>query len=571
MAMQKLFIILIISMSLFNLRCHQRAHWNASDLASPDRSNSQYSFTDSKKSGTEKNPSSENSNCSPAKIEKLLATATAKEPSIELDCSVKIPREADGSRPKITKMIIMSGSKASGLTLDCDGAILESNTANEETMILIRSVKTVNSAIQKVTWNRPENIVVKNCMILGAARLIGIWPTDKDSWNKSSKQDQQHTERAQQAAPKNISFLNIDLVPKNSIPLYITPGVTNFRLENSRLAGVSPSVAIYLDAESRGNVIKNNYIATDTQRELLAIDGSAYNKIIGNLFSHLEDGGIYLYRNCGEDGVIRHQIPKSNHILNNTFYYNKYDGGNPSIWLASRNGNRRYCDDDDGYPWGSSSDNRDHAIKNVVMENQIYKLSPTKMIREDASPNSVSQNIIVTNRIERKLGCFIDGEGIYLKHQQYLPAFTSTGKVDCRQPIRKCMDGEFISQTLDKTKCESFEMINFTCREDGTNNGCAKWAQCPAGKKAVAVRAACNLEFGPVLTQQVQGTAWNSVKVVQSSDHTDEGHCRVDNVTISLGVNSVGVFGASRVPIGCWEHDKNGGDCEIAGQMLCGK
>src|SRR5690606_33199014 len=120
--------------------------------------------------------------------------------------------------------------------------------------------------------------------------------------------------------------------------------------------GWGDSVGIYMDAESGHNVIARNYIHMLTnQREQVAIDGSAHNTVIENRFSGLSHGGIYLYRNCGEDGNIRHQTPSYNQIVNNVFYYDSCTGGNPAIWLASRNGNRPYCGLDDGYPYGSSA------------------------------------------------------------------------------------------------------------------------------------------------------------------------------------------------------------------------
>ena len=50
-------------------------------------------------------------------------------------------------------------------------------------------------------------------------------------------------------------------------------------------------------------------IDADTEkRELIAINGSAYNQIIDNRFSRLDKGRIYLYRNCG----VRRQYQTSN-------------------------------------------------------------------------------------------------------------------------------------------------------------------------------------------------------------------------------------------------------------------
>ena len=100
---------------------------------------------------------------------------------------------------------------------------------------------------------------------------------------------------------------------------------------------------------------------------MLAVDGSSYNLIINNWFSGLNNGGIYLYRNCGEGGTVRHATPSYNQIINNVFYYDEYIGFNPSVFIGSRNGNRSYCGDDGGYPFGSNSSDLDYARYNVVM------------------------------------------------------------------------------------------------------------------------------------------------------------------------------------------------------------
>ena len=75
---------------------------------------------------------------------------------------------------------------------------------------------------------------------------------------------------------------------------------------------------------------------------MLAVDASDYNKIIDNRFSALSNGGIYLYRNCGQDGIVRQTTPSHNTIVNNIFYYNKYNPfppfANPSVFMGARNG-----------------------------------------------------------------------------------------------------------------------------------------------------------------------------------------------------------------------------------------
>ena len=237
---------------------------------------------------------------------------------------------------------------------------------------------------------------------------------------------------------------------------------------NSEVTGVSDAVAVYLDAESSHNTLKDNSIHVDADGPQVAIDASAYNTIINNHFSGLDTGGVYLYRNCGEKGVIRHTTPSHNTIVNNIFYYDRYTEENhfgkndpfhrllkPAVYLGSRNGNDAgagYCDDDlkvnyswpldsldEPYPFGSSADDRDFARQNVVMQNQIYKRTLEAAIQsrnwELNSPNYIDFNETVTSETvdeERLAGCFVEEipGGEFILHGGIIPL--SSGRNFCR-------------------------------------------------------------------------------------------------------------------------------------------
>jgi len=55
--------------------------------------------------------------------------------------------------------------------------------------------------------------------------------------------------------------------------------------------------------------------------------------------------------------------------------------------VASRNGDRGYCDKDAGKPFGSSSDNNDRARNNLIVDNLFRKLPAEAMVQLDESPN----------------------------------------------------------------------------------------------------------------------------------------------------------------------------------------
>jgi hypothetical protein len=143
---------------------------------------------------------------------------------------------------------------------------------------------------------------------------------------------------AQAAAPSNVLLSNLTIEGVQRVPLYLSPGVTRVTIENSKFIGNTVSTVIYLDAESAYNTIRNNTFnvegsSTFRVREVIAVDGSAHNQITDNTFEKAVGGGVYLYRNCGEGGTVRHQSPQYNVIEDNNFNLTGLNWGNYGIWL----------------------------------------------------------------------------------------------------------------------------------------------------------------------------------------------------------------------------------------------
>ena len=242
-------------------------------------------------------------------------------------------------------------------TIDCNGAAYNKGKTTELQIVTTKD-------------NIPTNVTIKRCKINGSIRIAGLgFNGEAPGVNASSKQ-LGHTERAQAAAPSQINLYNLSITGKGRIPLYIAPGVTKVSLVDSTINGRSDSVALYLDAESGFNVIRNNVFDIDgASREIIAVDGSANNQFLTNTIKQAPNGGIYLYRNCGEGGTVRHQAPQNNFIAGNSFDLTNLSWSAYGIWLGSRNGGRLYCNDDAGLPFGSSKDNGDFADNNTVRDN----------------------------------------------------------------------------------------------------------------------------------------------------------------------------------------------------------
>jgi hypothetical protein len=315
--------------------------------------------------------------CTPAQVAAFKGGAA----SVELSCSLTLK-----AGDVIKSDINISGAAASGVTLDCGGGTLGRNTA--PITLVVRSLK------QAGTWNRPEHVKVKNCVIKGNVRVYGLGQNGQSPAVKESSLSLGHTQRAQDAAPRDVVFDNVTIIEDApTVALYLAPGVTHFSLLNSDVSGSGVAgPGVYFDAESADNRIENCALrVTTNSREQLAIDGSARNTILNNRFTVLDRGGIYLYRNCGEGGTVRHQTPSNNLIKGNTFTFGLF-AILPAVWVASRNGLASYCGEDVGYPFGSSVSNLDLAINNTIADNIFKGGDPGALIRVDAQPNTVSGN-----------------------------------------------------------------------------------------------------------------------------------------------------------------------------------
>lgn len=306
---------------------------------------------------------------------------------ISLDCSLTLPKGF-----QVFANIVFEGSAANGAILDCNGSTIDVSDARSRmgrTAIIVRSLQR-----QDGTWDAPQDVTVRNCVIRGFMRVYGLDENANGPNMKASSRHPDHTEFAQAAAPKRTTFENLTIIAPRGISLYVGPGATWTSLLNSRLEGHSRGTAIYLDAESGRSLIKDNvFDVTTKSRELIAIDGSTRNEIIGNTFQNPVNGGIFVYRNCGEGGVIRHQTPNFNIISDNRFVYRTGAARKPAVWLNSRNGKQRYCFIDPRYAFGSSKSPLDFAKKNVVSMNRLIG-GDDGLIRNNDASNEIYDNVI---------------------------------------------------------------------------------------------------------------------------------------------------------------------------------
>lgn len=304
--------------------------------------------------------------CTPAQMAEL--TAASDQPVL-LTCRAVLSPDT-----RVTRRIVIAGDRASGAGVDCRGGAL--GVAGAATTPRAPTVYIVSQA-DGTGWRRPTDVRIQNCTVHGAIRIWGMGAGGSMRDLLASSRTAGHTAAAQAAAPTRITLSDVAFAATGSIPLYIGPGVTRVTVQRPRFTGRSVSTAVYLDAESADNAILDGVFDIRTGREMIAVDGSARNRIAGNRFALHGGllrgrGGVFLYRNCGEDGVIRHQTPSDNVIADNVFTGAGWFRPR-AVVVGAREGNRRYCRDDAGWPYGSSADDGDHATGNVVARNVVKR------------------------------------------------------------------------------------------------------------------------------------------------------------------------------------------------------
>ena len=73
-------------------------------------------------------------------------------------------------------------------------------------------------------------------------------------------------------------------------------------------------------------------------REGLAVDGSYENVITGNAFFGNSNGGLFLYKNCGEYPDSGRYFERRHHADDNLIEGNTFVGGRNGVWVGSRMG-----------------------------------------------------------------------------------------------------------------------------------------------------------------------------------------------------------------------------------------
>jgi hypothetical protein len=146
----------------------------------------------------------------------------------------------------------------------------------------------------------------------------------------------------------------------------------------------------------------------------------------------------------------------------------------------------------------------------------------------------------------------------------------SASNLSCKEHDRNggdcSINAEFICEQVDPL-WKSY--VDFGCSRSGDNGGCRVTPSCPTGYVGLDVRASCNLET----TAKPPLLDFGVLTVTRPSDNPSSGKCWFGDTTVSTGSKPLWVVGQQRNPwsrsAGCSEHDENGGDCHLNGQLVC--
>lgn len=272
------------------------------------------------------------------------------------------------------------------------------NINNSDTEVDCRGATLDGSGVEKIGVNinskgkKLSNVVVKNCIIKNYTKYGVLITSDIPHHKKSNDHKLNYS-----TSPTGVTLDHLHIERSGSVGVFFNDYVSNSTLSNSTIS-LSKGVGIYLEQSSKKNTISNNLIekngqwhGSTGQREGLAVDSSAENIIRGNKFIKNWAGGIFLYKNCGEDftrkkSVIRWQPSDHNLIENNLFY-----GEKVGIWVASRqsvNLLNRDCGDKSMDAEGKYY--QDYANNNRIINNKFCKNKA--YIRVEGNYNKIKGN-----------------------------------------------------------------------------------------------------------------------------------------------------------------------------------
>lgn len=282
---------------------------------------------------------------------------------------------------------------ASGVTLDCRSAHIVDPTGKGRLGIAVTAPTDV--AITDVT--------VRNCVVEGFMNNVRVT-------RRGFKELQQGSEY--ENAFGDIVVENSALRGSRGSGVFVDGYVTGVTLRHLDI-GDSGGVGIYLEAGSKDNVVVGNHVHGNgfaqtgpegvpfviggvelryhhTGREGIAIDGSRFNRVTRNLIEGNSAGGIFLYKNCGEDSTTQprgwweRRYGADGNLIEGNLIRDEQSG----VWIGSRQAENQFPMDCSDPAYVDEPINRvhlDYAEDNVVRRNLFEDVRYGVRVEDDGS------------------------------------------------------------------------------------------------------------------------------------------------------------------------------------------
>ena len=280
---------------------------------------------------------------------------------------------------------------ASDVTLDCRGARIESPDRSGSRGVSVTAPTTV--ALARVT--------VRNCVIEGFLNNVRVT-------RQGFKELAQGHEYEHPFA--DIVIENSHLYRSRGSGVFVDGYVTDVTLRDLEIAG-SGGVGIYLEAGSKDNVVERNHVHRNgyadtygpgvpfsfggtefryhsTGREGLAIDGSRDNVVRDNVFERNANGGVFLYKNCGEFATERpggwwhRPYGAEGNLIEGNRFLDEPDG----VWVGSRMSENQFfmdCSDPTYVDGPVTAVHLDAASGNTIRDNDFEQVRHGVRVEDD--------------------------------------------------------------------------------------------------------------------------------------------------------------------------------------------
>ena len=164
-------------------------------------------------------------------------------------------------------------------------------------------------------------------------------------------------------------------------------------LERVRIDGTE-RIALYSEAGTHRLSVTDSSFTNNRTREAVALDSTYDSEIVDSTIAHNREGGIFVYRNCGElkgtvCPVVRSTAPNGNRFRGNRFVAN----GDVDLQIASRQGrnhNEGWCESLDGRQ-GQFTD----TVEDNTVEDNVFVCRDGTALAIKDGPNLARGNRIV--------------------------------------------------------------------------------------------------------------------------------------------------------------------------------